>query len=196
MAVLNCKNTLGADILNDCNEAYGKGVEKTVYVISRDNIDWSASTREGHTISAIVAVSGKRGYKIKSPYNNTVPAITVTDNNPTIGTSFDKVLPVVLLADSPASAQAIMGLKQDKYVVIYENTVKGTDGSQAFVVFGWENGATGVDLTLDKSSDDYLGGWSGNLTESGAPTSQLFFWKTDYETSKAALEALCTDAEA
>ena len=121
----NCNTTLGRNILNDCNEAYGKGVEKYYYVISRDAIDWSASTRTGHIISAITAVSGKRGYKIKNP-SNEVPAITVTGTNPAIGTAFDKVLPIVLLANSPENAEAIMGLQQDKYVVIYENTVKGT----------------------------------------------------------------------
>lgn len=187
----NCNTTLGKDILNDCNEAYGKGVEKYYYVISRDAIDWSASTRSGHIISAITAVSGKRGYKIKNP-SNEVPAITVTGTNPAIGTAFDKVLPIVLLANSPENAEAIMGLQQDKYVVIYENTVKGTNGNQAFVVFGWETGATLLDPKQDTSSDDALGGWSGNLTETGAPTSQLFFYKTDYATTKAALESLCS----
>lgn len=193
MGLKNCSTTLGKDILNDCNEAYGKGVERYYYVIDREAIDWGseASKREGHLITKITALEGKRGYKIKNP-SNEVPAITVTDTNPTIGTAFDKVLPVVLLADSPENAEAIMGLKQGKYVVIYENTVKGETGSQAFVVFGWETGATGRDLTLDKSSDDSMGGWSGNLTETGAPTSQLFYFSTDYKTSKAALEALCT----
>lgn len=194
MATANCATSLGRDILNDCTEAYGKGIEGTFYVIARDAIDWTASTRSGHIISKIGLVEGKRGYKINYPSTET-PAITVTDTNATIGTAFDKVLPVVLLADSPENAEAIMGLKQAKYIAIYENTVKGEDGRQAFPIIGWENGATGRDLTLDKSSDDSRGGWSGNLTEPGAPTSQLFFFDTDYETSKAALESLCTATE-
>lgn len=192
MAVKNCATTLGQDILNDCNVQYGSGVEKTYYIISRDNIDWDKSTREGFIVSGIIAVTGKRGYKINNPSTEN-PAITVTDTNATIGTAFDKVLPVVMLPDSPESAEAVMALKQDKYVVIYENTVKGTNGNQAFVVFGWEQGARGLDLTMDKSGD-FQGGWSGNLTETNAPTSQIFFWKTDYATTKAALESLCSAA--
>ena len=43
---------------------------------------------------------------------------------------------------------------------------------------------------MDKSGD--TGGWTGNITETGAPTSQLFFYKTDYATTKAALESLCS----
>lgn len=195
MALKDCATSLGADIMNNCNEEYGKGIEGVFYVISRKIIDWKASTREGHLITNIITngKSGERGYKINYPSTQT-PQITSTDTNPAIGTAFDKVLPVVLLADSPANAKAVMGLKQDKYIVIYENTVKGTNGDQAFPVIGWETGAVGRDLTLDKSSDDSLGGWAGNLTETGAPTSQLFFFKSDYEQTKEALESLCSVA--
>ena len=191
--VVECNTTLGRDILNDCNEPHAKGVESMFYFISRSVIDFGKSTREGHTITEILLTAGKRGYKIKNP-STEVPAITVTDTNPSIDTAFDKVLPVVLLADSPENAAAIMALKQDKYVCIYENTEKGADGSQAFPVIGWENGATGRDLTLDKHSDTG-GGWTGNITETGAPTSQLFFFKTDYSTTKAALESLCSEQD-
>lgn len=193
MALKNCVTTLARDIMNDCNESYGKGVEAYFYIIDRENIDWDSSTRDGHLITKITAKTGKRGYKYRYPSTET-PAITSTDTNIAIGTAFDKVLPVVLLADSPENAEAIMALKQGKYVAIYENTVKGESGKQAFPVIGWENGATGRDLTLDKSSDDSRGGWAGNLTETGAPTSQLFFYMTDYATTKAALESLCSAA--
>lgn len=191
MAVQTCTTTLGRDILNDCNEPHAKGVEKWFYFISRDAIDWDKSTRENFKITNLVALTGKRGYKVRNPSNET-PAITITDQNPSIDTAWDKVLPVTLLADSPENAAAIMGLKQDKYVCIYENMEKGDAGKQAFVVIGWEQGATGVDLNMDKSGD--TGGWTGNITETGAPTSQLFFYKTDYATTKAALESLCSAA--
>lgn len=193
MAVLKtCSSSLARDILNDCNEPHAKGVEKTFYFISRESIDWGSSVRNGHIISDIVALSGKRGYKVKNP-SNEIPAITITDTNPAYDTAWDKVLPVVLLADSPENAEAIMGLKQDKYVCIYENMEKGADGKQAFGVIGWEQGAMGMDLNMDKSGD--TGGWTGNITESAAPTSNIFFWKTDYETTKAALETLCSEAD-
>ena len=71
---------------------------------------------------------------------------------------------------------------------------KGDAGKQAFGVIGWEQGATGVDLNMDKSGD--VGGWTGNITETGAPTPNLFFYKTDYATTKAALESLCSTAAA
>ena len=194
MATKSCITTLASDILNDCNEQYGQGIEKTIYAISRNAIDFEASKREGHLITNIQALAGagNRGYKIGYP-SSEVPAITVTDGNPAWGTSFDKVLPITLLADSPKNAEAIMALKSDKYVFIYENTVKGETGDQAFPVIGWEQGAVARDANLDKSSEESRGGWTVNITESKAQTSQLFFFKTDYATTKAALESLCSE---
>lgn len=192
MATKSCTTTLARDIMSDCNEPHTPGIERMFYFISRDAIDFGTSVRDGHVITNIALLDGKRGYKIRNPSNER-PAITVTDTNPAIDTAWDKVLPITLLADSPENAAAIMGLKQDKYVCIYENMEKGEDGKQAFVVFGWETGAYGIDLNMDKSADNG-GGWTGNITETGAPTSQIFFWKTDYALTKAALESLCSEA--
>lgn len=196
MATKTCISKLADDILNDCNEQFGNGVEKFYYIIDREFIDWDKSKREDNIVTQIVLndKAGARGYKIGNPSNET-PEITVTDNNPAIMTSFEKSLPVVMLADSPKSAAAVMALKTNKYIVVYENTTKGDTGNQAFVVFGWENGASGRDLTLTKNSEDTLGGWAGTLVESKAPTAQIFFFMTDYQTTKEALESLCAPAE-
>lgn len=193
MATKSCITTLASDIMNDCNEQFGQGIERTIYAISRNAIDFDASKREGHLITNLQALSGgQRGYKIGYP-SSEVPAITSTDDNPAWGTSWTKVLPITLLADSPKNAEAIMALKSDKYVFIYENTVKGEKGDQAFPVIGWEQGAVARDANLDKSSEDTRGGWAVNITELKAQTSQIFFFKTDYATTKAALESLCSD---
>ncbi len=192
MATKNCISTLGANIMNDCNEAYGQNVEKCYYVISRDAIDWGISARDGNIITDIIAVEGKRGYKIMYPSNN-IPAITVEPQETPVGRQYIKKIPFVLLANSPENAAAVDQLHDDKYVIIYEQTDKGADGKQAFVVVGWENGAFGMS-NLDKSSEDSQGGWSTTMTESRAKTAGIFFFKTDYATSKAALESLCSDA--
>ncbi len=190
MATANCTTTLERNIMNDCTEPHAKGVEKTFYFISRNAIDWGRSTRDGFIISSIVATATGRGYKVRNPMN-AIPAITITDDNPDVDASWTKSLPVYLLADSPENAAAILGLKQDEYVCIYENKEKGESGKQAFGVIGWEQGAKGVDLNLDKSSDTG-GGWAGTIVETGAPTPNIFFWETDYATTKAALESLCS----
>lgn len=190
MSTNSCTTTLAKDILNDCNEPHGKGVEKTFYFISRSAIDFGTAKRKGHTVTDFTVLEGKRGYKVRNPFSG-VPQITVTDKNTDGEPEFDKVLPIRLLADSPDNAEAIMGLKTDKYVCIYENMEKGVNGEQAFVIFGWETGASGVDMNLEKAGDNG-GGWAGNLTELGAATSQIFFFKESYAVTKQALESMCT----
>ena len=37
------------------------------------------------------------------------------------------------------------------------------------------------------------GGWAVSLQETNVPNSALFYYMTDYETTKAAVEALTTD---
>lgn len=193
MATKSCVSTLSVNIMNDCNDAYGKGVEDTFYVIDRNAIDWGSKSMTDNSVKFNL-LAGKRGYKIRYPSSET-PAIKTDDNNPVIGKSWKKTLPLVFLANSPKNAKAIDQLKEGKYVAIWESTVKGEIGDQAFHVIGFENGAVGQDMNSDTSSDDALGGFTGSLVEDNAAHSSLFFFDTDYETTKASLESMCSEIE-
>lgn len=189
-----CAENLGANILNDCNDDYGKGVEKTVYIIKKEDIDRKASRIAGNVISTLVLRTGKKAYTASAPSNTPFSGLTYEDQNATIGMSFNKTIPIVMLADSPTNALNVSALKQNKYVIIYENNNKGANGEQAFAVIGWEQGAVGQNATLDKYSDDTHGGWTVDMIEEGAKTPQIFFFSTDYETTKAALDSLLSPA--
>ena len=189
-----CAENLGANILNDCNDDYGKGVEKIVYIIKKEDIDRKASRIAGNVISTLVLRTGKKAYTASAPSNTPFSGLTYEDQNATIGMSFNKTIPIVMLADSPTNALNVSALKQNKYVIIYENNNKGANGEQAFAVIGWEQGAVGQNATLDKYSDDTLGGWTVDMIEEGAKTPQIFFFSTDYETTKAALDSLLSPA--
>lgn len=189
-----CAENLGANILNDCNDDYGKGVEKIVYIIKKEDIDRKASRIAGNVISTIVLRTGKKAYTASAPSNTPFSGLTYEDQNATIGMSFNKTIPIVMLADSPTNALNVSALKQNKYVIIYENNNKGANGEQAFAVIGWEQGAVGQNATLDKYSNDTHGGWTVDMIEEGAKTPQIFFFSTDYETTKAALDSLLSPA--
>lgn len=189
-----CAENLGANILNDCNDDYGKGVEKIVYIIKKEDIDRKASKIAGNVISTLVLRTGKKAYTASAPSNTPFSGLTYEDQNATIGMSFNKTIPIVMLADSPTNALNVSALKQNKYVIIYENNNKGANGEQAFAVIGWEQGAVGQNATLDKYSDDTHGGWTVDMIEEGAKTPQIFFFSTDYETTKAALDSLLSPA--
>ena len=189
-----CAENLGANILNDCNDDYGKGVEKIVYIIKKEDIDRKASRIAGNVISTLVLRTGKKAYTASAPSNTPFSGLTYEDQNATIGMSFNKTIPIVMLADSPTNALNVSALKQNKYVIIYENNNKGANGEQAFAVIGWEQGAVGQNATLDKYSDDTQGGWTVDMIEERAKTPQIFFFSTDYETTKAALDSLLSPA--
>lgn len=189
-----CAENLGANILNDCNDDYGKGVEKIAYIIKKEDIDRKASKIAGNVISTLVLRTGKKAYTASAPSNTPFSGLTYEDQNATIGMSFNKTIPIVMLADSPTNALNVSALKQNKYVIIYENNNKGANGEQAFAVIGWEQGAVGQNATLDKYSDDTHGGWTVDMIEEGAKTPQIFFFSTDYETTKAALDSLLSPA--
>ena len=99
-----CAQNLGANILNDCNDDYGKGVEKIVYIIKKEDIDRKASKIAGNVISTLVLRTGKKAYTASAPSNTPFSGLTYEDQNATIGMSFNKTIPIVMLADSPTNA--------------------------------------------------------------------------------------------
>ena len=143
------------------------------------------------------ALAGDKGFGIdESMLEYIVEQIKkVREENVEIGIAINKTLPLRMLADSPANSQNIEAFKNEDWVAVYENKAKGADGSQAFCVIGYEQGASMQNATLDKYGDGYNGGWGGDLIEQNAPTPQIFFDAGGIDASRAALEALCTPAE-
>lgn len=190
-----CINDLAGDILQDCNTVYGVGVEKIAYLIKKSDLDESATTYTKPKITKIALKSGKRAYRFSIPSKTPYNGLIYEDQNAEIGIAINKTLPLRMLADSPANSQNIEAFKNEDWVAIYENKAKGADGSQAFCVIGYEQGASMQNVTLDKYGDGYNGGWGGDLIEQNAPTPQIFFNAGSINASRAALEALCTPAE-
>lgn len=191
MPVSDCYKKIAGDLYNDCRDDYGKGMGTTAYYIDDEDIERKTSTRTDNVISNIVLKSGAKAIRLHMPSKDPFNGTTNEDQNVAIGQAFNKTVPVVMLADSPENALKITAFKNRKGVVVYENKAKGTNGEQAFVVVGWEQGVFGQNATLDKYGDETQGGWRIDLIEEGAQTPQIFFFKTDYDTTKAALESLC-----
>lgn len=191
----NCYSKIAGDILNDCNDDYGKGVKRTAYYIDEDDIDRTASTynAETNTLTKLVLVEGAKAIRMNMPSNTPFNGITNEDQNAAIGVVFNKTVPVILLADSPEASKKITAFKTRKGVIIYEQNSKGKSGEQAFIVVGYETGASGQNATVEKYNDDTQGGWSIDLVEEGAKTPQIFFFDTDYQKTKTALESLCAE---
>lgn len=190
----NCYEKIAGDIRNDCRESYGKGMGQVAYYIYSDDVDFSASKMNGaYVISDIVLKSNARAVRINMPSRTAFTGTATSGNNPAIGTSYNKSFALTLMADSPKNAQRIDSFATNKGIVIFEHNAKGESGEQAFEVYGWENGLYAQDPEKDKYNEDSHGGWTVKLVEEDAKTSAIFFFKTDYETTKAALESMCDE---
>ena len=107
---------------------------------------------------------------------------------------------LVVLDNGPdVCANVIDGLANGEFVVILENKFKGLNkeenpGDAAFQVYGWYQGLKPAELSNDKYSEETDGGWLVSLQEAKVPKSALFLFKTDYETTAAAVATLTKDA--
>ena len=105
---------------------------------------------------------------------------------------------VVLANDPDVCADVIDGLANGEFVVILENKAKSLDkeenpGDSAYQIYGYYQGLKAAEFSNDKYSEETEGGWSISLQETKVPKSALFFYKTSYETTKAAVDALVAE---
>lgn len=185
----SCVQTLASNILNDCNDVYGVGVENRAWILPKSNLDYTIN-RASMTIDMMaLSDSAVMGHYIYFPAEDAANGLKVEDQNATIGTRYTKTSPLVLLANNPRNALAVQALKSDKYVVVFE--LRAKDQNQpAFIVMGAEMGCVGQDANWDAYSEDTQGGWAINMVEKNATLPMVFFDNGSIESSREALESM------
>lgn len=197
MATTNCSTILKNSILNDCTEDFGKGFEQDAYLMLKSDIDLETTTRTGNIITTLTLQTGKKAFKVHSPSSDTPFTGTTSEGTKTtFGSVVDKTVSLLLMANSPYNSETVDALRNGKYVLIVENVAKGvntpTKGDQAFEVFGFEQGLTYDTHTKDPYNDDSNGGYVVIMKELQAKSAGVYFFKTDYTATKAALESMLT----
>lgn len=197
-----CDNAIKRDIELNCDDPIVPGVEQEGVIINRSDIDFSTvafNTARKNVVETIALKSGKKAYKVvvsgSTPFTGTNTALATG----TYRNTFTNTVNMVILANDPdVCADIIDGLANGEYVVILENKAKSLQkeenpGDSAFQIYGYYQGLKAAEISNDKYSEETEGGWSVSLQETKVPKSALFYFKTDYETTKAAVEALKTD---
>lgn len=199
-----CDNFIKQGISPSCDDPLVQGVEQRGVIINRDDIDFSAAvfnaTRK-NVIETIALKSGKKGYEVvvmgSTPFTGTNTALATG----TYRNTFTNTVSIVILDNGPDVCENVIdGLANGEFVVILENKFKGLQkeenpGDPAFQVYGWYQGLRASEMTNDKYSEDTDGGWAVSLQETRAPKSGVFLFKTDYETTAAAVESLVSGGE-
>ena len=185
-----CEKIISQAIDQDCANPIFTGLEQVGYIINRGDI--ASMTRSDSIVSAITMVSAKKAYRIyqetKTPFNgsNTEFAEGAVTNKVNKNVSF-----VILNDGSKVVENQVEGLLNGEFVVVLARKWVNANEDNKFEIIGSETGAKCTALSKDPNSADTDGGWAVTLTETNAPSAEVFFFDTDAATSLAALEALC-----
>lgn len=194
-----CDYMIKQGISPSCDDPIVQGVEQRGIIINRDDIDFSATTFNStrkNVIETIALKSEKKAYEVvvlgSTPFTGTNTALAAG----TYRNTFTNTVSLVILDNGPDVCENVIdGLANGEFVVILENKFKGLQkeenpGDPAFQVYGWYQGLRASEMTNEKYSEDTDGGWAVSLQETRAPKSGVFLFKTDYETTAAAVESL------
>lgn len=194
-----CDYMIKQGISPSCDDPIVQGVEQRGIIINRDDIDFSATTFNStrkNVIETIALKSTKKAYEVvvlgSAPFTGTNTALAAG----TYRNTFTNTVSLVILDNGPDVCENVIdGLANGEFVVILENKFKGLQkeenpGDPAFQVYGWYQGLRASEMTNEKYSEDTDGGWAVSLQETRAPKSGVFLFKTDYETTAAAVESL------
>ncbi len=194
-----CDNLIKKDIIPSCDGPIVPGIEQEGVIANRADVDFAATTFNStrkNVIETLAMKSGKKAYKIVvyggTPFTGTNIALATG----TYRNTFTNTVNMVVLANSPdVCGDIIDGLANGEFVVVLENKSKDLQkednpGDSAFQVYGYYQGLKAAEISNDKYSEDTDGGWLVSLTETKVPKSALFLYKTSYETTKAAVDAL------
>ena len=199
-----CDEILKKDIIPSCDDPVVPGFEQEGVIMNREDIDLATTafaTGKSNVIETLALKSGKKAYKVVVPGNTPFTGSQTAMATGTYRNTFTNTISLVVLDNGPdVCADIIDGLANGTYVVVLENKFKGlqketTPGDCAYQVYGYYQGLKASAITNDKYSEDTEGGWAVTLEEQKAPKSALFLFKTDYETTKAAVETLTGEPE-
>ena len=136
----NCINKLTANISYDCTTTHRAkgGLETKAVLINTADIDLSALTMSGSTVTNLTLKSGAKGYEIGwiKQLGNTASEFSVNDGLDTFSHSFA----ARVFGQGALDAERIKELSEGEFVVVVETRYKGTGNVDAFKVFGVENG--------------------------------------------------------
>lgn len=199
-----CDNAIKRDIELNCDDPIVPGLEQEGVIMNRSDIDFSTvafNTTRKNVIETLAMKSGKKAYQVVVPGSTPFTGTNTALATGTYRNTFTNTVNMVILANDPdVCADIIDGLANGEYVAILENKAKSLQkeenpGDSAFQIYGYYQGLKAAEISNDKYSEETEGGWSVSLQETKVPKSALFYFKTDYDTTKTAIETLTSAAE-
>lgn len=186
-----CEFLISQDVTVNCSSPLHEGVEPLAFIINKADI--ASVSQTGSTVDDIKLKTGKQAYQIqqigRQPFNGTNDSMEEGDLRNTI----NKVVAFAIMQNGPdVSDKVINGLLNGEFVIIRENKSKNDTDKNAFEVIGLDMGARCTSLT--RNMYENMASYMVEMTEAGTPNAPIFFWNTDYTTTRGKVEALLTPA--
>lgn len=151
----DCVNKVSANISYDCSSqgrARG-GIETTAVLINRSDIDLTALTQDGPTVTNLSLKTGAKGFKIDwiKQLGNTASDFTPNDSGLD---TYSQSFACRVFGQSADDAERIKELGSGEFVVVVESKYKGLANADAYKVFGIENGLRKSEGTFTSAEND------------------------------------------
>ena len=181
-----CITKIAANLLFDCETPPAQGLETTVILINRADINRTLSEEATDGTQDIELVAGTTGYKLEGVKQ-------LNSYNATLEVADDKLTKVVhsfvgrIFNITPETRTFIQALINGGNVVaVVEKLAKGALNANAYQILGWQNGleiSEGVENSAENDGAFTFVLSSPSLARE--PRMPLIYKDTDYATSKA-----------
>lgn len=192
---MDCIQKLTANISYDCSPA-GKakaGLETKAVIINKNDLDLTAVTTSGASITNISLMSGTTGYSIDwiKQLGSSTSEFAANDSGVD---SFSHGFACRVFGQGAADAERIRELGLGEYVVVVESKYKGADNAEAFKIFGLENGLKMSEGSYTSLENDGSFLFTLSSVEGFGESYPYQVWKEgDYATLKAKFNNLMVD---
>jgi hypothetical protein len=190
---MSCINKLTANLSYSCDASHkpigGLDGSKAV-LINRSDLDYTALTQSGATITNITLKSGATGFNVEyiKQLASTTSKIQVNENGID---KFQHSFACRIFGSEASDAERMKELSSGEFIVVVETKYKGTDNKSAYKVYGWDNGLRISESNYSSLENDgsMLFALSSvkNFEESYPYNIYL---ETDYSTTKAKVDGL------
>lgn len=185
-----CNKNITKNLLFDCADAPKKGLSGgKAIIINYGDLNLSATTSSGATISDLVTDSGTAGFSIEW-YKELASTATAYAPNAEDVDGYTHSFLARLSTSTAENAERANELKNGRFVVVVE-TEYGAGTDEAFKVYGFDSG---LELSeMAGNSNENSGSLLFTLSSREATVERYpynIFLETDYATSKATFDSL------
>jgi len=192
MPINKCASQVAANIALDCANPIFAGYEDTAILINKQDID--DYVRDATNPRMISDITLKTGAKTVAIYNPTTDPYDGTQDEANLDglmPAYNKTVSFAVPKRGSDTAKDIIEplmKNREGFVVVLATKDKVGDGS--FVIVGSETGLVGTTQTRNNIDKSTGGAWIVTLVEEGAQFAEVNLFMTNYQTSRAAFDAL------